>query len=174
MGTYGMQALLDDNVAIYCTSDHPTAETRYLASFYFDPNSISMVSGDTHTIFGGYAGTSTLVLRVQFRRSSGNYQVRASLLNDGSTWTDSSWFTISDAAHQIKFDWRAASAAGANNGGLTLWIDGSQVADLTAVDNDTRRIDRARLGAVAAIDTGTRGTYYFDAFESRRQTYIGP
>ncbi|HKY53508.1 MAG TPA: Ig-like domain-containing protein, partial [Anaerolineales bacterium] len=24
------------------------------------------------------------------------------------------------------------------------------------------------------IDTGTRGTYYFDAFESRRQTYIGP
>ena len=24
------------------------------------------------------------------------------------------------------------------------------------------------------IDAGTRGTYYFDAFESRRQTYIGP
>ncbi len=41
-------------------------------------------------------------------------------------------------------------------------------------DNDTRRIDRVRLGAVAGIDTGTRGTYYFDAFESRRQTAIGP
>jgi PKD repeat protein len=127
-----------------------------------------MVSGDTHVIFGGYMGTSTLVLRVQFRRSSGNYQVRASLLNDGSTWTDSSWFTISDAYHQIKFDWRAATAAGANNGGLTLWIDGGQVADLTAVDNDTRRIDRARLGAVNGIDSGTRGTYYFDEFESSR------
>jgi len=24
------------------------------------------------------------------------------------------------------------------------------------------------------VDTGTRGTYYFDAFESRWQTYIGP
>jgi len=27
---------------------------------------------------------------------------------------------------------------------------------------------------VNGVNTGTRGTYYFDAFESRRQTYIGP
>jgi hypothetical protein len=27
---------------------------------------------------------------------------------------------------------------------------------------------------VAGIDSGTRGTYFLDAFESRRQTYIGP
>jgi len=42
------------------------------------------------------------------------------------------------------------------------------------MDNDTRRIDRVRLGAITGIDAGTRGTYYFDAFMSRRQTYIGP
>ena len=65
-------------------------------------------------------------------------------------------------------------AVGANDGGLTLWIDGTQKANLTGADNDTRRIDRVRLGAASGIDTGTRGTYYFDAFESRRQTYIGP
>jgi hypothetical protein len=29
------------------------------------------------------------------------------------------------------------------------------------------------LGAISGLDSGTRGTYYFDAFESRRQTYIG-
>jgi len=46
--------------------------------------------------------------------------------------------------------------------------------DLTGVDNDTRRIDRIRLGALTGIDIGTRGAYYFDAFESRRQSYIGP
>jgi hypothetical protein len=28
--------------------------------------------------------------------------------------------------------------------------------------------------ALFGIDTGTRGTYYFDGFESRRQIYIGP
>jgi len=174
IGTWGMQAVIDDNKAIYVTDDRPSAEPRYRARFYFDPNSIAMVSGDTHFIFYGYSGASTIVLRVQFRFSNGNYQVRASLLNDGSTWTNTSWFTISDASHFIELDWRAATAAGANDGGLTLWIDGTQQANLTGVDNDTRRIDRVRLGAVAGIDTGTRGTYYFDAFESRRQTYIGP
>jgi hypothetical protein len=111
---------------------------------------------------------------VEFRRSSNTYQLRAGLLTDGSSWTNSGWFTITDATHAIEFDWRAASAAGANNGGLTLWIDGAQKADLVAVDNDTWRIDRVRLGAVNGVDTGTRGTYYFDAFESRRQNYIGP
>jgi RHS repeat-associated protein len=55
-----------------------------------------------------------------------------------------------------------------------LWIDGAQQADLTGVDNDTWRIDRARLGVVAGMDAGTSGTSYFDAFESRRSSYIGP
>ena len=113
-------------------------------------------------------------LRVELRFSSGTYQVRAALVNNGTTWTTSAWFTLSDAPHFIELDWRAATAAGANNGGLTLWIDGTQRANLTGVANDTRRIDRVRLGPVAGIDTGTRGTEYFDAFESRRQTYIGP
>ena len=40
-----------------------------------------------------------------------------------------------------------------------------QQADLTGVDNDTRRIDQVRLGAVSGMDSGTRGTYFFDAFE---------
>ena len=168
VGSCSMRALLDDNNAIYVTSEHPDAETRYIASFYFDPNSLTMVNGDVHTIFGGYSGTSTLVLRLQFRRSSGLYQVQAALLHDNSTWNTSSWFTITDAPHQIALDWRAANAAGANNGGLTLWIDGVQKADKTAADNDTWRIDRVQLGGVAGIDTGTRGTYYFDEFESSR------
>ncbi|HEX6268593.1 MAG TPA: hypothetical protein VFZ43_00020 [Anaerolineales bacterium] len=174
VGTRGMQAVIDDNNSIYVIDDRPSAEPRYRVRFYSDPNSINMVSGDNHFIFHGNTGTSTLVLRVQFRFSNGNYQLRAALRDDASTWTNTNWFTISDATHFIELDWRAATGAGANNGGLTLWIDGSQKANLTGIDNDTRRIDRVRLGAVAGVDTGTRGTYYFDAFESRRQTYIGP
>jgi hypothetical protein len=174
VGINGLQAVIDDNNSIYVTDDTPSAEPRYRARFYFDPDSISMVSGDAHNLFFGYAGTSTAVLRGAFRFSSGAYQIRFGLLNDSGTWLNTSWFTISDAPHAIEFDWRAATGAGANDGGLTLWMDGAQKADLTGVDNDTRRIDRVRFGAASGIDTGTRGTYYFDAFESRRQTYIGP
>lgn len=174
VGTRGMQALIDDTVTIYVTDDRPAAEPRYRARFYFDPNSIVMASGNAHLIFNGLMGTTTAVLRLEFRYFSGAYQVRGRLINDATTWTNTSWFTISDAPHFIEMDWRAATAVGANNGGLTLWIDNVQLANLTTVDNDTRRIDRVRLGAVTGIDTGTSGTYYFDAFESRRQTFIGP
>jgi hypothetical protein len=52
-------------------------------------------------------------------------------------------------------------------------VDGTQRGAFTALDNDTRRVDMVRLGGVAGIDTGTRGTEYFDDFESRRSTYIG-
>jgi len=174
VGARGLQAVLDDNNAIYVTDDSPQAEPRYRARFYFDPNSITMASGNAHYIFYGYTGASSVTLRLEFRYYLGNYQLRAALNNDSGSWTNTAWFAIGDALHFFEIDWRAATASGANNGGLTLWIDGQQRANLTGVDNDTRRIDRVRLGAVAGVDLRTRGTYYFDAFESRRQTYIGP
>jgi hypothetical protein len=174
VGNFGLQANIDDNRAIYVTDGSPFAEPKYRARFYFDPNSIRMASGNAHYIFYGYTGSSsTGLVRVELRYSGGTYQLRGSLLNDATTWRSSNWFTISDARHRVEISWRAATAAGANNGVLTLWIDGVNKASLTGVDNDTRRIGFIRLGAVASIDSGTRGTYYFDAFQSRRHTYIG-
>jgi hypothetical protein len=174
VGSQGLQALIDDTVSIYVNDDTPNAEMRYRARFYFDPNSITMASGDAHFIFKGFIGTATDVLQVEFRSSAGAYQLRAKLLNDSAAFVVTNWFTITDAPHAIELDWRAATAVGANNGGLTFWIDNVQQADLTGVDNDVERIDRVRLGALAGMDVGTSGTYFFDAFESRRQTFIGP
>jgi hypothetical protein len=174
VGSHGMQAVIDDNIAIYCIDDTPNAEPRYRARFYFDPNSIPMANGNSHYILYGYTGATIVVTRVELRRSSGTYQIRAGIVNDGSTWKNTSSYIITDAPHFIEIDWKASSASGANNGYLTLWIDGMQKQNLPNIDNDTRRIDQVRLGAVAGIDSGTRGTYYFDAFESRRETYIGP
>ena len=81
---------------------------------------------------------------------------------------------MTDGPHSVEWDWQASTAAGTNNGNLTLWIDGAQKASLTSVDNDTRRIDQIQWGAVSGIDASTRGTFYLDAFVSRRQSYIGP
>ncbi|HEX5839465.1 MAG TPA: hypothetical protein VFY26_16635, partial [Anaerolineales bacterium] len=170
----GLQAMINDANVLSLTSDHPNAEPLYRARFYFDPNSISMASGDTHIILRGYSGSSTVVLRVEIGYSAGGYQVRAGLANDGSTFTDTTWVSLTDAPHVIELDWHAAAGAGANDGSLTLWVDGVERHKLVGIDNDTRRIDRVLLGALASVDAGTRGTYYFDAFESRRRSYIGP
>lgn len=175
LGSQGLQALIDDNNSLVVIDESPALETRYRARFYFDPNSIPMTIGDAHLIFLGSSGGGTVQhLQLELRFQATGYEVRALLMNDAKTMIATSWLPLSDAPHALELDWRASTAVGANNGGLTFWIDGVQQADLTSVDNDTRRIDQARLGAVSGVDSGTRGTYFFDAFESRRLTYIGP
>jgi hypothetical protein len=169
VGSYGMQAFINDANAIYVTDLSPNSEPTYRARFYFDPNSIVMAKNNAHFIFMGYNATGTNVLQLEFRFFNRNYQLRCSLLNDKTSFTNTAWNTISDAPHDIELYWHASTAAGANNGGLILWLDGVQTGILTGIDNDTRRIDNIRLGALSGIDSGTRGTYYFDAFESHRQ-----
>jgi len=173
VGAYSMQAVIGNTTAMYAQDKTPNAEPRYRARFYFNPNGITMAAGDMHTIFYGFSG-STSVLRVDFRYSGGAYQLEARALDNASAWSATPWFTISNGPHVIEFDWQAATAAGANNGNLTFWLDGVQQVSVSGINNDTRRIDEIRLGPVTGIDAGTSGTEYFDAFESHRQTYIGP
>src|SRR5262249_27387827 len=105
--------------------------------------------------------------------SASSYQLRTGVLNDSGTPVYGSYTDISDAAHMVELDWRAASAAGANNGSVTLWIDEVQKGTMSGIDNDQQRIDRVRLGAVSGLTAGTSGTFYLDAFISRRISYIG-
>lgn len=176
-GNQGLRVQISNNGLIYVVDESPNAEVRYRARFYFAPNSITMAEGDAHYLLVGYdavTATPKLVLYVELRFTAGAYQIRLRQNDDSQATRSTSWFTISNDSHSIELEWRAATAVGANNGYLTLWVDGIQRATLTALDNDTRRIDRIRLGATSEIDTGTRGAYAIDAFESRRQTYIGP
>jgi len=135
-----------------------------------------MASSDAHYIFYGYDlyPSSVGIMRVELGFYGGNYRLRAYLLDDKGSWKKTGWFTIGNAWHSIEVDWRAATAPGANDGGLTFWLDGTQRGNLIGLDNDTWRIDHVRLGVISGVDTGTSGTHYFDAFVSRRETYIGP
>jgi hypothetical protein len=114
------------------------------------------------------------VFQVQLGFSAGNYRIRLRQQNDSNTTTSTAWINIANGSNVIEIEWWAASAAGANNGGANLWINDNPSGSLTNLDNDTRRIEFVRLGAISGLNAGTLGTYYIDAFDSRRQTYIGP
>jgi len=175
VGSQGLQAVINDDTTMYVSDDSPNAEPHYRARFYFDPNSIVMNSGDYLYILQGYMTyRSSRILRIEFKNNNGAYQVRARALDNGGTWRNTAQVTISDAPHVLEVDWVAASAAGANDGSLTFWVDGAQQGNLTGIANDTYRMDRVRLGVPYLDISSTAGTLYFDAFESRRQTYIGP
>jgi len=165
-GSFGMQALVNNTSPIYVRDDTPAAENHYRASFLFDPNSISMANGNHHIIFMAYSPANSFVLRIEFQFLGGQYQARASALNDNNAWSATPWANLSDAPHLLELDWQASNAPGANNGSLGFWLDNALIGQLNGIDNDTLRIEHARLGAVSGIDVQTLGVYYFDAFAS--------
>jgi hypothetical protein len=165
---HGLQAVFTNKVNMFVRNDSPTAETRYRARFYFHPNSISMATGDNITLFQGLDASGSVVLSIQFNRSSAGYQVRArSHDSDLAAFVNTPYFTISNAIHTLEVDW-------GNDGHLTLWIDGIQNSNLTGIHNNIYKIETIRLGAPTMSITGTSGSFYIDDFESRRSTYIGP
>lgn len=167
-GNYGLQAAFTNKTNMFVRNDSPTGETRYRARFYFNPNSISMATGDNITLFQGLDAGGTIVFSIQFNRSSTGYQLRARSYDSGlAAFVSTPYFTITNAVHTVEVDW-------GNDGHFTFWIDGAQQANLTGINNSVYRIETVRLGAPTMAITGTSGTFYIDTFESRRSTYIGP
>ncbi len=173
-GSFGMQARINDNTALFVTDNSPTSEPRYRVRFNLHLNSIPMAPKNSFVVFDASSPAGMVVARLTLRWSGSQYEIRTGTRNDGGAFTSSPWIGISGSAWSaIELDWRASTGPGANDGGLTIWVDSVQKSNVTAVDNDTLRVDRARLGAVSGLDTGTRGSLYLDAFESRRETFIG-
>ena len=175
-GNYGLQAYVNDNTSLYVTDKRPSGETQYRVRYYFDPNGITMADGNAYYLFYGMQGTSspTAIFRLEVRRSLGDYQLRLSAVDDATAWTNTAWYTFADQLHYFELNWQAATTTGANNGVISLWIDGTQKESISTLDNDTRWVDQIQWGGVSGIDTGTRGTEYLDVFESHRTGYIGP
>jgi RHS repeat-associated protein len=173
VGSKGMQAYINDNNALYVTDNNPFSETHYRARFYYDPNNIVMASANVFTLFDASNRSGTQQMSVEFGRTASDFQVRAGIRNDAGTWSYLSYTNLMDGPHAFEIEWKAATASGANNGYLTLWMDGTQLGSLTGIDNDAALIDSARWGGVSGIDSGTRGTVYFDGFVSQRESYVG-
>ena len=169
--TLGMQAGISGNTPGFVTDNAPANEPTYRARFYFNPN--STLTGNTQQdIFAGLNTAGTRIFRVQYRRTAaagGTYQVRLSVLRAGGT-TTSTWFTIANnTAHSIEIDWQSAASATAR-----LYVDGVLRRTLSGLNTSAYLVDSAQLGPSLGLVGAASGTEYFDHFESRRYSYIGP
>lgn len=170
-GNIGLLANFDDNAAIYVADNLSPAEPRYRVRFLVHTNGVAMAPNESFMLFEGYTSANLSILRVEVRRFNNTYQMRAMVRNDANGWANTGWWVLSDALHAVELDWQAAT--GANNGSLTLWIDGVQRSQVANLDNDMHSMGMVRLGATGGVWTGTRGSVYVDSFESRRMTFIG-
>ncbi|MFZ6029936.1 MAG: hypothetical protein ACOYYS_19655 [Chloroflexota bacterium] len=99
------------------------------------------------------------------------YRIRAVMRYGSTLWAYTSWYSINNASNYIEFDWYAVN----DKRSLSLWLNGTQVQTLSGFPS-LYTIEFVRLGAISVSGTSITAQrfYSFDAFESRRTTYIGP
>jgi hypothetical protein len=170
-GSHGLQGDVDDTTSLYVQDDAPDGESRYRVRFLFDPNGFDPgVANGKHRVrlFIALGGSpSVRVVTLVLRLVNGEYGLLARVRRDDGTRANTPVVAIEDGPHTIEVEWRRASAPGADDGALELWIDGVSRATLTAIDNDGTGIDFARLGALT-VKPGATGTLFWDAFQSWR------
>jgi aromatic ring-cleaving dioxygenase len=160
---------LTGNTPGYVTDNTPANETTYHARFYFNPR--GTLSANTQMdIFAARNTVGAPVVRVQYRRTgAGLYQVRLAVNRFGGV-TNSNWVTIANnTAHYIELDWQSAASAT-----IRFYVNGVLQQTLTGLNTSQFTIDSALLGPSGGLVAGSSGTPYFDHFESRHTTYIGP
>jgi hypothetical protein len=175
--TAGLQGVVDDNAGLFVEDGTPDDEDLYRARFYFDTNGFdpgeSLAHRRTRLFIAFEEAPLRRLLAIVLRRLTGAYSLMGRARLDDNSQHDSGFFPISDGAHFVEVAWKRATGADANDGEFEMWIDGSSVYSTTALDNSASAVDLVRLGALS-VKVGASGTLYWDEFESRRLTYIGP
>jgi hypothetical protein len=169
IGTRWLRAIIDENAGMYVTDDAPAAERRVAVSFEvrseLDQDGGPRSTHHLHRIHRILDGRPPALPPVPQRPVSvGDGRPNRRLLPSRRAI----WVRIPYGPQTIAVGWLAATAPGANDGRVVLSIDHVGETQLSEFDNDTLRIDRERLGPVDGVNSGTRGTYYFDAFRADR------
>lgn len=165
-GIYGLEAVIDDNRAIYVVDETPAGLTSYRARFLFDPNTTSIRGGKADVIFVARRSTGLVAFQIEVRRVGRDYQVRTVAPQAGGPSFTTPWSTLTDDPHLLEAAWSSATSPRARDGSLVFFVDDRPAGGTSSLRNFGRTVDSVRLGAVNGVDARTRGMMYFDSFES--------
>lgn len=161
-GGYGMDASFDGVTAqSFVFMNLPARKPLIRAEFRFDPNSFALPEGIQQSIAAFVAADGTPIGWMQLKKKDG-YWVRVVARLDGGSQAASEWVPLPDQPQGMTFDWWAASAAGANDGGVRVRQNGTNTSELRTLDNDQLGVDQFRLGALWGVVGETEGHLYFD------------
>jgi hypothetical protein len=183
-GERGLRVALDGRAGAgqqaFLVDETPAGETRYRAVFWLDPRELTMAGGNSFVLFDGIVrnvwpkGPAQVpAFRVHLRKPSraAGFRIVGDVFAENRSRSSTPALEIAAAGPQrVQVEWRAASGAGASDGllRLTLLGTGSRSATATGVANAAYRLLTVRLGAVGEVDSGTRGAFFLDGFESHR------
>jgi hypothetical protein len=177
--------------------DSPNEELRYRAAFCVDLNGLEVPSSGPERrlkfhiascgspAVNGCFGFDNLMLKLQNVGSiaAPDFQIFGYVrdFNIPSTYKRNVFTAdVPDSGpFRLEYDLNIADN---NNGYLKMWVNATQESDPTILNltglslppAQVKGINLVRLGQMGAQDSIAAGqTYYFDEFESRRQTFIG-
>jgi len=178
--------------------DSPNSELRYRASFCFNPNNIQLPSTGPERRLKFHIASCGLPsgpdacfgfdnLMMKFDNTNADmlnpdYRVIGYVRDDnqgGANKRNVFNFPVPNAPFRLEYDLMFGDN---NTGYLKVWIDADDendtpVLNLTGLSLPAAKfkgINLARLGQMGVHESIAAGqTYYFDEFESRRQTFIG-
>jgi hypothetical protein len=174
--TFGLRATVNDTARLYLQDDSPDAESRYRARFYLDPGAFDPGEAASHfrtRVFLAFDGASRRQVALVLKRQGGSYSMAGRVRLDGGGRVDTGFHPLAAGPHFVELDWARGSSPGVADGRLELRVDDAVVSILTGLDNGGAAIESARMGALS-VKPGASGALYFDQFESRRQSHIGP
>ena len=164
--TKGLQVVIDgiDALSYGVISGLADASGKSRARFYFDPNSITMGSGEYFCMLLARDSIQISIYEVYLHRhSTGVYQIWARAHSDIAWNYDTGAYTITDAPHYIEVYLQRGTVAN-KDGIFQLWIDGVSKETINDVANYAvfADINDVNLGAVFSVDAGTTGTIFLD------------
>jgi hypothetical protein len=194
-GKCGALINFDGTNAAYVQDDSPSGETTYRARMYSNFAGRAMVSeppnnptpqavlldlgaGEEFDHFVGFNQAATKAFRIQV--AGGSDAIGPMFTIQGFVTTDAGeqatgTATVRRGWTSIEVDWAKSTSAGANNGRLNLWVNGTPVTGVTGADIDTAVVDFVRWGVVDGFnDDSISGTIKQDDFVSQRTDPIGP
>lgn len=179
-GSFGMRLTLDGAGGNAFVQDNsPTAESIYFASFNIRDNGCLPPNGQGFAVIRTWQneGTppTTPVFRISFfnnAASSATQRVLYALAwqDNGLTVPVGSETFASPPGNTPRFtyEWKAATAPGANNGYLKTYKNAVLRKTIANIDNDTQSIGVIRMGGMGNTGATAACSLDFDAFVSTR------
>lgn len=195
-----VQSTASSNDRARVQDDSPSCESSYRARFVYDVSNLGQLAStervkvynaqcDSTLNGGAVACSNTGVIQFKLKGENGgvgnsfrSFVIDESVPNADNRRKFDIPVGVGAGEEAVEFHWTRASAPGAANGTFKVWWGGNTTEaspDLVYndLDNYNNCIDRTNLGLIrgnATFASGKQGVnFYFDEFESRRQTGIG-
>lgn len=185
-GTMGLEVSLGSGQGPrYVQDDSPDGWGRYRASFLLDAD--DLVAGGGAVLPGGARATDArrrlgvlaglddglgVVAAVDLVLDAGGVSLVARARDDGGSFAETAPIPLAPGSHAIEIDRQRATADGAGDGRLELFVDGVPAGAVEGLDDDALGVDLVRLGAMTGWP-GAVGVLRLDGFESRRVLPVG-